>query len=243
MRFADLDRNRNGQIERTEWRGSPRSFAIHDWNGDGVLSGDEVRAGAVPPAGSLEADDYNMSAGDRFSYLDVNNNGSIDRNEWDGSLDTFYQLDRNNDSRITRAELNQGRRTTFAALDANGDGRINLGEWGWSHRSFDDMDTNKDGVITRDEFRSGAVPTTGTLIDRQLAAVAAGTLACPTRPAATTELPTSQLPAISWPAATCVVTGLTLRDDERGDGLDRRRSLVHPFVHLARFDEEGLAGL
>ena len=161
MRYADLDRNRNGQIERNEWRGSPRAFAIRDWNNDGVLSGDEVRAGANPPAGSLEADDYNMSTGDRFSYLDVNNNGAIERNEWDGSLDTFYQLDRNDDSRITRAELNQGRRNTFASLDANGDGRINLGEWQWSHRSFDDMDTNKDGVITREEFRSGAVPTTG----------------------------------------------------------------------------------
>jgi len=161
MRYADLDRNHNGQIERNEWRGSPRQFAIHDWNSDGVLSGDEVRVGAVPPRGSLEADDYNMSATDRFSYLDVNNNGSIDRNEWDGSLNTFYDLDTNNDGRITRDELNRGRRATFASLDANGDGRISLSEWGWSHRSFDEMDTNGDGVITRDEFRAGAVPTTG----------------------------------------------------------------------------------
>ena len=161
IRFADLDRNHNGQIERSEWRGGPRSFAIHDWNNDGVLSGDEVRTGAVPPPDSLEADDYNMSANDRFAYLDVNNNGYIDRNEWDGSLDTFYDLDSNNDNRISRAELNRGRRANFAALDANGDGRITLGEWAWSHRSFDDMDTNKDGVITRDEFRSGAVPTSG----------------------------------------------------------------------------------
>jgi Ca2+-binding EF-hand superfamily protein len=161
MRYADLDRNHNGRIERNEWRGSPRSFAIHDWNNDGVLSGDEVRVGAVPPSGSLEADDYNMSAADRFSYLDVNNNGYIDRNEWDGSLDTFYDLDTNNDNRITRAELNRGRRANFAALDANGDGHISLSEWGWSHRSFDEMDSNGDGVITRDEFRAGAVPTTG----------------------------------------------------------------------------------
>jgi Ca2+-binding EF-hand superfamily protein len=161
MRFRDLDRNRNGTIERSEWRGSPRSFQIHDWNNDGVLSGDEVRTGAAPPADSVEAEDYNMSPNDRFAYLDVNNNGYIDRNEWDGSLDTFYQLDRNNDDRITRAELNVGRRATFVSLDANGDNRITLGEWQWSHRSFDEMDRNGDGVITRDEFRAGAVPTSG----------------------------------------------------------------------------------
>ncbi len=161
MRFRDLDRNRNGMIERSEWRGSPRSFQIHDWNNDGVLSSDEVRVGANPPADSLEAEDYNMSPNDRFAYLDVNNNGYIDRNEWDGSLDTFYQLDRNNDNRIARAELNAGRRGTFVALDSNGDNRITLGEWQWSHRSFDEMDRNGDGVITRDEFRAGAVPTSG----------------------------------------------------------------------------------
>jgi Ca2+-binding EF-hand superfamily protein len=161
MRFRDLDRNRNGQIERGEWRGSPRSFQIHDWNNDGVLSGDEVRTGATPPPDSLEAEDYNMSPTDRFGYLDLNNNGYIDRNEWDGSLDTFYELDRNSDSRLTRAELNRGRRATFAALDVNGDDRITLGEWQWSHRSFDEMDNNGDGVITRNEFRAGAVPTSG----------------------------------------------------------------------------------
>jgi Ca2+-binding EF-hand superfamily protein len=120
-----------------------------------------VRTGATPPSDSLEAEDYNMSPNDRFSYLDLNNNGYIDRNEWDGSLDTFYDLDRNGDNRITRAELNRGRRATFAALDANGDNRITLGEWQWSHRSFDDMDSNHDGVIMRDEFRAGAVPTSG----------------------------------------------------------------------------------
>jgi len=156
-----MDANRDGVVARREWQGSNQSFRVHDWNNDGVLSGDEVRVGAVPPSGSVEADDYNMSAADRFSYLDLNNNGYIDRNEWDGSLDTFYTLDTNNDNRITRAELNRGRRVNFASLDANGDGRISLGEWQWSHRSFDDMDTNKDGVITRNEFRAGAVPTTG----------------------------------------------------------------------------------
>ena len=161
MRFAQLDTNHNGVIERNEWRGSARQFVIHDWNRENVLSGDELRPNAVPPPNSVEANDYTMTADDRFGYLDVNNNGYIERNEWDGSLDTFYNLDANNDNRLTRAELNRGRRDNFASIDANGDGRISLGEWQWSHRSFDDMDTNRDGIIDRNEFRSGAVPTSG----------------------------------------------------------------------------------
>jgi hypothetical protein len=159
MRYADLDNNRNGVIERNEWRGSPRQFNIRDWNGDGVLSGDEVRAGAVPPANSVEGRDYSMPANDRFAYLDVNNNGTVDRNEWDGSLDAFYRLDRNDDSKLTRAELGAVQTSSpFAMMDTNRDNRVSLGEWPYSHRSFDQQDANGDGVITPQEFNVNALP-------------------------------------------------------------------------------------
>ena len=159
MRFADLDRNHDGVIARREWRGSRNAFRIHDWNEDGVLSGDEVRVGARPPADSLEARDYRMPTSDRFSYLDVNNNGSVDRNEWDGSLDTFYRLDRNDDGRISRAEMGSGSNPTpFASMDANRDGHISLGEWPYSHRSFDQQDADGDGLITPREFNVNALP-------------------------------------------------------------------------------------
>ena len=42
MRFRGLDVDRNGVISRFEWRGNDRSFANHDWNGDGILDGNEV---------------------------------------------------------------------------------------------------------------------------------------------------------------------------------------------------------
>ena len=45
-RFRAMDANGDGVITRDVWRGCDRSFAVHDWNNDGVLSGDEVRAGA-----------------------------------------------------------------------------------------------------------------------------------------------------------------------------------------------------
>lgn len=159
MRFAELDTNHDGVIARREWRRDAGTFRVYDWNNDGVLSGDEVRIGATPPPGSLEARDYSMTSNDRFSYLDVNGNGSIDRNEWDGSLDTFYRLDRNNDGRITRAEMGStANPMSFAAMDANRDGRITLGEWPYSHRSFDQQDENRDGMITPQEFNVNALP-------------------------------------------------------------------------------------
>src|SRR5688572_35087 len=70
MRFPNLDVNRDGRIARSEWRGNANSFRVRDWNNDGVLSGDEVRMGANPPAASLEARDYSMTIDDRFDYLD-----------------------------------------------------------------------------------------------------------------------------------------------------------------------------
>jgi hypothetical protein len=47
MRFRAMDRNGDGRVTRQEWRGSVQSFRVHDWNNDGVLSGEEVRPGAV----------------------------------------------------------------------------------------------------------------------------------------------------------------------------------------------------
>jgi hypothetical protein len=43
-----MDTNGDGVITRDEWRGNDRSFADHDRNGDGVLSGPEVKPGAQP---------------------------------------------------------------------------------------------------------------------------------------------------------------------------------------------------
>jgi Ca2+-binding EF-hand superfamily protein len=103
MRFRGMDRNADGRIESNEWRGSRRSFEVHDWNNDGVLSGDEVRAGAARVGRTLEDEDFDR--GEQFENLDVNNNNRIELREWHSTAAAFDQLDANNDNFLTRGEF------------------------------------------------------------------------------------------------------------------------------------------
>ena len=96
-RFRGMDTDNDGRITRTEWRGNTRAFQTQDWNGDGVLSGEEVRPGGRRAA--QRANDHN------FDLLDVNNNNRIERREWQARLDEFNTLDDNRDNFLTRAEL------------------------------------------------------------------------------------------------------------------------------------------
>lgn len=48
--FAAMDTNHDGKITRAEWTGNAVGFAMLDRNGDGVLSGDELKpAGHAQP--------------------------------------------------------------------------------------------------------------------------------------------------------------------------------------------------
>lgn len=42
-RISDMDTDHDGVVTRSEWRGTDQEFRNHDTNGDGVLSGAEVR--------------------------------------------------------------------------------------------------------------------------------------------------------------------------------------------------------
>jgi len=229
IRFQSFDTNGDRVITRNEWRGSDRSFRVHDWNGDGVLSGDEVRIGARrqgsdAPDFSTEDEfddwtprgfnslDHNRDSritrdewhfnregflradqnrdgvltraeflgdsveddrDDRFDYLDADNNGRIELDEWHATRGEFNRLDRNSDGVLSRAEVGAdsdsraAQTGSFASLDSNNNGTISFNEWHWSRRSFDQRDANRDGVIDRDEFRgtvTGAVGTSGRAI-------------------------------------------------------------------------------
>ena len=175
IRFQVWDANGDGVITRAEWRGNDRAFRNHDWNGDGKLSGDEVRVGARRPStwddrdpeGSIDREDDWTPA--RFRALDHNGDGKLSRSEWHANSELFTRVDRNRDNFLSAGEFagedDDDREDQFADLDTNRDGRLTRAEWHGSAAVFGALDANRDGVLTRaeavgtegaarDEFRS-----------------------------------------------------------------------------------------
>ena len=163
MRFAAMDTNNDGVISRNEWRGSARSFEVHDWNGDGELSGEEVRVGAQRNT-NFEYADHNPSRAEQFlswtdagfNNLDHNRDRRITVNEWHYDIQTFRRVDRNRDDALSRAEFlgndtDDLRGDRFEDIDVNNNGRIERREWYGDAQVFDWLDRNNDGILTRAE--------------------------------------------------------------------------------------------
>jgi EF hand domain-containing protein len=118
VRFQGLDRDNNGVITRVEWRGNDASFANRDWNHDGVLSGDEMKPGAIRPAARRPVLNRTTAA----STTPTPRGSGTDP---DGPV--FARLDANHDGVLTRAEWPDGR---FSAVDFNHDGVLSPYEYG-----------------------------------------------------------------------------------------------------------------
>src|SRR5262245_54952021 len=97
MRFREMDRNNDGIITRAEWTGTAATFRLNDWNGDGVLSGEEVRIGASRTNRINDQNGFRAWDEAAFSSLDSNRNGRIDASEWFYATNLFVQADRNRD--------------------------------------------------------------------------------------------------------------------------------------------------
>ncbi len=160
--FSEMDANKDRVITRNEWRGSAQSFRVHDWNGDGILSGEEVRVGGR--RGGNREPDYDPN-NDRvysdwtdrgFRSLDRNRDNRISADEWFFEREAYYRADRNRDGALTRAEFlgqaaDDDRDDRFEYMDANNNGRIERSEWHGLADTFNWLDRNNDGVVTRAE--------------------------------------------------------------------------------------------
>ena len=117
---------------------------------------DSRQASRVPPGSTRVGEGQNDGFDkERFDYLDINGNGYIDRNEWDGGQSAFQRIDVNDDRKLSIAEFSRVGRdaNSFASIDMDRDGRIRLNEWPWSRPAFDRQDANRDGVLTQNEYR------------------------------------------------------------------------------------------
>jgi len=163
IRFFEMDTNNDGQITRQEWNGSARSFDVHDWNGDGVLSGEEVRTGARR---NVEWDSVDHAPGryernvswtrGGFTALDHNRDGRLTPNEWHFDHETFVRVDRDRNNALSLTEFmgeayDDDREDSFDDLDYNNNGRVERNEWHGGLAEFRALDRNGDGVLSRYE--------------------------------------------------------------------------------------------
>lgn len=165
LRLRSLDSDNDGVITRSEWLGTPEGFRRHDTNGDGVLSGDEVR--------QLGSSDNPTDAAELravFNRADRNGDRMLSEEEWYGDRSVFARLDRNRDGAISRGEFvsdaRASRGTTFAELDRNRNGVITRNEWDDDLDEFRRFDADGDGVLTRAEYREARI---GSSIDEDRA--------------------------------------------------------------------------
>jgi hypothetical protein len=162
-----MDRNNDGVINRNEWRGSRPSFEAHDWNNDGVLSGQEVDE-AVARQGRT-VDDENFDRVDRFENLDVNNNNRIDAREWHGTVAAFNRLDVNNDDVLSRAEFT-GTGDSAVATSGNFirvEGRREWTDTGMTVRAGDTITFDSQGTVRISDERNDIAGAGGTLSGRR----------------------------------------------------------------------------
>ncbi len=147
--FKNVDVDNDGMVTREEAvRGVQQDFGIIDADGNGEITKEEF-ANCTTPGNEQQA-----ATGDRtdenFAGADVNQDQSVDRNEYMASAQKAYEdADRSNDAArptwflwLTPQELEQGAADkmspdvagtraamNFAALDENGDGKLTAAEW------------------------------------------------------------------------------------------------------------------
>jgi Ca2+-binding EF-hand superfamily protein len=159
--FPATDRNGDGIVSRSEWRGNNRTFNQHDSNRDGVLSGNEL-PGYVDDRDRYRDQTRNRpqarGGGGGVGKLDQNRTGRVEGHEWPYNQQLFHKLDTDADSTLSADELRNIETATMDELDMNRNRRIDPDEWPGGFAKFEQLDQDKDGRVTSREYfdRGGA---------------------------------------------------------------------------------------
>ena len=108
----------------------------------------------------LRLEDMQERIQDAFSHHDENSDGFLSEEEFDDSRlskrNTFFELDTDGDSVISKQELQDFTAASFSAMDKDADGLVNKEEMKQylKEQMFKRLDTNQDGSISKEEFES-----------------------------------------------------------------------------------------
>ena len=152
QRFQGVDDDKDGRIQRSEWRGNARSFDRHDRDRNGVLENDELPSN-MRRSTVTYADDASRQKGEAaVDKLDRNRSGAIEGFEWPYNANVFHELDKDANSVLTEDELNNLTSAAMRQLDTNGNNRIDSDEWPGGFAQFSRLDEDKDGKVSSQEY-------------------------------------------------------------------------------------------
>ncbi len=95
--FLPQDRNGDGKVHESEWRGPRENFSLLDLDGNGVLNSQDFKAA-------------------RFEDMDRNGDGAITRLEWRKARRSFDVLDADADGKISPDEYMARRKAASVVL-------------------------------------------------------------------------------------------------------------------------------
>ena len=104
-----LDTNRDGELDAAEIANASAALRTLDKNGDGKLSGEELRP--PPPPGATNHPNFGPPPGHRpppgplMAALDTNKDGELDADEIANASASLLTLDVNGDGKLSREEL------------------------------------------------------------------------------------------------------------------------------------------